>query len=80
MQKTTARSKKKSELLYGYGDTVMLTEALERELAEQKVQMSKLIMKDDGTCTKYRNQMQQLIAEKDRLVDSNKGLRQSLQG
>ena len=80
MQKTTARSKKKSELLYGYGDTVMLTEALERELAEQKVQMSKLIMKDDGTCTEYRDQMQQLIAEKDRLVASNKGLRQSLQG
>jgi len=51
VQKTTARSKKKSELLYGYGDTVMLTEALERELAEQKVQMSKLIMKDDGTCS-----------------------------
>ena len=51
MQKTTARSKKKSELLYGYGDTGMLTEALERELAEQKVQMSKLIMKDDGTCS-----------------------------
>ena len=51
MQKTTARSKKKSELLYGYGDTVMRTEALERELAEQKVQMSKLIMKDDGTCS-----------------------------
>jgi len=51
VQKTTARSKKKSELLYGYGDTVMRTEALERELAEQKVQMSKLIMKDDGTCS-----------------------------
>ena len=80
MQKTTAHSKKKSELLYGYGDTVMRTEALERELAEQKVQMSKLIMKDDGTCTEYRDQMQQLIAEKDRLVASNKGLRQSLQG
>nr|XP_034594474.1 uncharacterized protein LOC117856150 [Setaria viridis] len=70
------RSRRKSQMLGGYGDTVLRAEALEKELAKEKEHCSRLMMKYDGAAAEYRNHVLQLEEEKDRLSGHNKFLNQ----
>lgn len=68
-------SRCKSQMLEGYGDTVLCTEALEEELAKEKLYSSHLLMKFDGIAAEYCNHIQQLEEDKGRLIARNKTLR-----
>nr|XP_034588193.1 uncharacterized protein LOC117850480 [Setaria viridis] len=67
-------SHRKSQMLQGYGDSVLHAEALEKELAKEREYSSRLLMKYDGAAAEYRSRIQQLEEEKDRLKGRNKSL------
>jgi hypothetical protein len=70
MQDVAEQSRDKSNLLQGYGDTVLRAEALEAAM------QSRL----DATFAKYHNDVQELQAKGDELVRKNKGLRNKNKG
>ena len=73
-------SRRKLEMLEGYGDTVLHVEALEKELAKEKLYISHLMMKHDSSTTAFRNQIQDLEDKKEHLVARNKSLNQKIEG
>jgi uncharacterized membrane protein len=75
LQDVVERSRQKSEMLQGYGDTVPRAETLEKELAKAKKHSAMLQSKLDGAFAQYHNEVQDMQAKSDELVRKNKLLR-----
>jgi predicted nucleic acid-binding Zn-ribbon protein len=67
-------SREKSNLLQGYGDTVLRAEALEEQLAKSRKHAAAMQSKLDAAFAKYHNDVMELQAKGDDLVRKNKGL------
>ena len=79
-QEIIERSREKSELLKGYGDTVLRAKALEKELDKSKKHSVLLQSKLDGAFAQYHNEVQEMQAKRDDLIRKNKSLRQKNKG
>ena len=79
-QDIVKRSREKSELLKGYGDTVLRAEALEKEFDKSKKHSALLQSKLDSTFTQYHNKVQDMQAKRDDLIKKNKTLQQKNKG
>jgi hypothetical protein len=75
LQDVVKRSRQKSEMLQGYGDTVLRAEALEEELAKARKHSAMLQSKLDGAFTQYHNEVQDMRAKSDELVRKNESRR-----
>jgi hypothetical protein len=62
-------------MLQGYGDTVLPVEALGKELDKAKKHSALLQSKLDGAFAQYHNEVQEMLAKSDALVQKNKSLR-----
>jgi FtsZ-binding cell division protein ZapB len=80
MQDVVKRSHQKSDLLQGYCDTVLRTEALEKEVDKSKKHSALLQSKLDGAFAQYHNEVQEMQAKSDDLIQKNKSLRQKNKG
>jgi uncharacterized 2Fe-2S/4Fe-4S cluster protein (DUF4445 family) len=80
VQDVVERSRDKSNLLQGYGDTVLRAEALEEHLMKSRKHAATMQSKLDAAFTKYHNDVQELQAKGDDLVRKNKGLRNKNKG
>jgi hypothetical protein len=67
-------------VLQGYDDTVLRTEALEKELDKSKKHSALLQSKLDGAFAQYHNEVQEMHAKSDDLFRKNKSLRQKNKG
>jgi hypothetical protein len=76
MQDVMERSRQKSDMLQGYGDTVLRTATLEKELNKARKHFAMLQSKLDGAFAQYHNEVQDLQAKSDELVCNNKSLHQ----
>jgi hypothetical protein len=74
------RSRQKSDILQGYGDTVLQAEALEEQLAKARKHSAMLQSKLDGAFTQYHNEVQDMQAKGDELVRKNKSLHNKNKG
>jgi hypothetical protein len=74
------RSRQKSGLLQGYGDTVLRAEALEEQLVKARKHSSMLQSKLDSAFTQYHNEVQDMQSKSDELVQKNKSLRNKNKG
>jgi predicted nucleic acid-binding Zn-ribbon protein len=75
MQDVAERSREKSSMLQGFGDTVLRAEALEEELLKSRKHTAAMQSKLDAAFAKYHNDVQELQAKSDDLVRKNKSLR-----
>jgi hypothetical protein len=80
VQDVAERSREKSNLLQGYGDTVLRTEALEEQLVKSQKHTAAMQSKLDAAFAKYHNDVMELQAKGDDLVRKNKGLRNKNKG
>jgi FtsZ-binding cell division protein ZapB len=80
LQEVVERSRQKSDMLQGYGDTVLRAEALEKELNKARKQSAMLQSKLDGALAQYHNEVQEMQAKSDDLIRKNKSLRQKNKG
>jgi hypothetical protein len=80
VQDVAERSRDKSNLLQGYGDTVLRAEALEEQLMKSWKHAAAMQSKLDAAFAKYHNDVQELQAKGDDLVRKNKGLRKKNKG
>jgi predicted nucleic acid-binding Zn-ribbon protein len=80
VQDVAERSRDKSNLLQGYGDTVLRAEALEEQLVKSRKHAATMQSKLDAAFAKYHNDVQELQAKGDDLVRKNKGLRNKNKG
>jgi hypothetical protein len=80
VQDVAERSRDKSNLLQGYGDTVLRAEALEEQLVKSRKHATAMQSKLDAAFAKYHNDVQELQAKGDDLVRKNKGLRNKNKG
>jgi hypothetical protein len=62
-------------VLQRYGDTVLHTEALKKELDKAKKHSTLLQSKLDGAFAQYHNKVQEMQAKSDDFVRKNKSLR-----
>jgi hypothetical protein len=69
------RSRLKSGMLHGYGDTVLRAEALEKELDKARKHSAMSQSKLDGAFAQYHNKVQEMQAKSDDLNRKNKLLR-----
>jgi FtsZ-binding cell division protein ZapB len=67
-------------MLWGYGDTVLPAESLEKELNKARKHSAMLQSKLDGAFSQYHNEVQDMQAKSDELVRKNKSLRQKNKG
>jgi hypothetical protein len=67
-------------MLQGYGDTVLHTEALEKELSKARKHSTLLHSKLDGAFAKYLNEVQEMQAKSNDLIRKNKLLHQKNKG
>jgi hypothetical protein len=67
-------------MLQGYGDTVLRAETLEKELAKARKHSAMLQSKLDGAFAQYHNEVQDMQAKSDELVQKNKSLCQKNKG
>jgi hypothetical protein len=74
------RSQKKTELLKGYGDNVLHSEELEKELDMSKKHSTLLLSNLDTTLTHYHNEVQEMEPNRDEIIRRNKALRQKNKG
>jgi predicted nucleic acid-binding Zn-ribbon protein len=74
VQDVAERSRDKSNLLQGYGDTVLRAEALEEQLVKSRKHAAAMQSKLDAAFAKYHNDVLELLAKGDDLVRKNKGL------
>jgi hypothetical protein len=74
------RSRDESNLLQGYGDTVLRAEALEEQLMKSRKHAAAMQSKLDAAFAKYHNDVQELQAKGDDLVRKNNGLRNKNKG
>jgi hypothetical protein len=54
------RSRLKSDMLYGYGDTVLRAESLEKELNKARKHATVMQSKLDGASTQYHHEVQEM--------------------
>jgi hypothetical protein len=80
LQDVVERSRQKSELLQGYGDTVLRAESLEKELVKARKHSTMLQSKLDGAFAQYHNEVQDMQAKSDERVRKNKSLRNKNKG
>jgi predicted nucleic acid-binding Zn-ribbon protein len=80
VQDVAERSRDKSNLLQGYGDTVLRAEALEEQLVKSRKHAAAMQSRLDAAFAKYHNDVQELQAKGDDLVRKNKGLRNKKKG
>jgi predicted nucleic acid-binding Zn-ribbon protein len=71
-QDIAERSREKSNMLQGFGDTVLRAEALEEELVKSRKQTAAMQSKLDTAFAKYHNDVQEMQAKSDDLVWRNK--------
>jgi hypothetical protein len=76
LQEVVERSRQKSDMLQGYGDTVLRAEALKKELSKARKHSAMLKSKLDRAFAQYHNEVQEMQAKSDDLVRKNKSLRQ----
>jgi predicted nucleic acid-binding Zn-ribbon protein len=79
-QDVVERSRQKSDMLQGYGDTVLRAEALEEQLVKSRKHAAMLQSKLDGAFAQYHNEVQDMQAKSDELVPKNKSLRNKNKG
>jgi hypothetical protein len=80
VQDVAERSREKSNMLQGFGDTVLRAEALEEQLLKSRKHAAAMQSKLDAAFTKYHNDVQELQAKGDDLVRKNKSLRNKNKG
>jgi predicted nucleic acid-binding Zn-ribbon protein len=74
VQDVAGLSRDKSNMLQGYGDAVLRAEALEEQLVNSRKHAATMQSKLDAAFAKYHNDVQELQAKGDDLVQKNKGL------
>jgi predicted nucleic acid-binding Zn-ribbon protein len=74
------RSRQKSDMLQGYGDTVLRAEALVEQLVKSRKHAAMLQSKLDGAFAQYHNEVQDIQVKSDELVRKNKSLRNKNKG
>jgi hypothetical protein len=80
LQDVVERSRQNSDMLQAYGDTVLRAEALEEQLAMARKHSAMLQSKLDGAFAQYHNEVQDMQAKSDELVQKNKSLRNKNKG
>jgi hypothetical protein len=80
VQDVAERSREKSNMLQGFGDTVLRAEVLEEQLLKSRKHAATMQSKLDATFAKYHNDVQELQAKGDDLVRKNKSLRNKNKG
>jgi predicted nucleic acid-binding Zn-ribbon protein len=80
VQDVVERSQQKSDMLQGYGDTVLRAESLEKELNKARKHSAMLESKLDGAFAQYHNEVQEMQTKSDDLIRKNKSLRQKYKG
>jgi hypothetical protein len=75
VQDVVERSREKSSILQGFGDTVLRAEALEDQLLKSRKHAAAMQSKLDAAFAKYHNDIQEMQAKSDDLVRKNKTLR-----
>jgi predicted nucleic acid-binding Zn-ribbon protein len=74
LQDVAERSRQKSDMLQGYGDTVLRAEALEEQLVKARKHADAVQSKLDSAFAQYHNGVQDMQAKNDELVRKNKSL------
>jgi predicted nucleic acid-binding Zn-ribbon protein len=74
LQDVAERSREKSNMLQGFGDTVLRAEALEEQLVKSRKHTAAMQSKLDAAFAKYHNDIQDMQAKSDELVRKNKSL------
>jgi hypothetical protein len=80
VQDVVERSREKSSMLQGFGDTVLRAEALEDQLLKSRKHAVAMQSKLDAAFAKYHNDIQEMQAKSDDLVRKNKILRNKNKG
>jgi oligoendopeptidase F len=80
VQDVVETSRQKSDMLQGYGGTVLREEALEKELNKARKHSAMLQSKLDGAFAQYHNEVQEMQEKSDDLIRKNKSLRQKNKG
>jgi hypothetical protein len=80
VQDVVGRSRKKSNMLQGFGGAVLRAEALEDQLMKSRKHAVAMQSKLDTAFAKYRNDIQEMQAKSDDLVQKNKSLRNKNKG
>jgi hypothetical protein len=80
VQDVVERSHEKSNMLQGFGDTVLRAEALEDQLLKSRKHAAAMQSKLDAAFAKYHNDIQDMQAKSDDLVRKNKTLRNKNKG
>jgi low affinity Fe/Cu permease len=68
VQDVVERSREKSSMLQGFGDTVLRAEALEDQLLKSRKHAAAMQSKLDAAFAKYHNDIQDMQAKSDELV------------
>jgi hypothetical protein len=79
-QDVVERSREKSSMLQGFGDPVLRDEALEDRLLKSRKHAATMQSKLDAAFAKYHNDIQEMQAKSDDLVQKNKTLRNKNKG
>jgi low affinity Fe/Cu permease len=74
VQDVVERPRQKSNMLQGYGDTVLRAEALEEQLVKARKHAAVIQSKMDTAFAQYHNDIQDMQAKSDELVRKNKSL------
>jgi hypothetical protein len=74
VQDVAGRSPQKSNMLQGFGDAVLRVEALEEQLVKSCKNAAAMQSKLDTAFAKYHNDVQEMQAKSDDLVQKNKSL------
>jgi low affinity Fe/Cu permease len=80
LQDVAERSRQKSDMLQGYGDTVLQAEALEEQLVKSRKHTAAMQLKLNTAFAQYHNDIQDMQAKSDDLVRKNKSLRNKNKG
>jgi low affinity Fe/Cu permease len=80
LQDVAERSRQKSDMLQGYGDTVLRAEALEEQLVEARKHTAAMQSKLDTTFAQYHNDIQDMQAKSDDLMRKNNSLHNKNKG
>jgi hypothetical protein len=75
VQDIAERSRQKSDMLQGYGDAVLRAETLEEQLVKARKHAASMQSKLDTAFAQYHNDIQDMQAKSDDLVQKNKSLR-----
>jgi hypothetical protein len=80
VQDVVERSREKSNMLQGFGDAVLRAEALEDQLLKPRKHAAAMQSKLDAAFAKYHNDIQDMQAKSDDLVQRNKTLHNKNKG